>query len=205
MDKQTKRKLKAQIIESGLCKEVSKASRHNFVNGDRKPLSDLECLYGVSIIKEARAINQASYKRKQRVSHKIGSCIEAGQTLFLTLTFKDDVLAKTNEKTRRRYVTRFLKASSRVYVANIDYGGEKGREHYHALILGADIDYSPWHKYGAIKGEKVRTTDADREKVCKYVSKLSNHAMKVNDGLAPRLIYSRGSKSFVSFLLDPPF
>lgn len=199
---------KAEVLALDLHKEVAKASRQNFVQGDRTLLSHLEAIYGAERVKVARNINLANWKRKNRVLDKVGDMVRLGFCQFLTLTFRDDVLASTSRESRRRYVSRFLKCNCSVYVANIDYGddGNKraykdvqgvervstAREHYHALVVGDSIDYKAWHKYGAIKAEKVHSSDADCEKVSKYVAKLSNHAMKVNGGNAPRLIYSRG-------------
>lgn len=199
---------KAEVLALDLHKEVAKASRQNFVQGDRTLLSHLEAIYGVERVKVARNINLANWKRKNRVQDKIGDMVRLGFCQFLTLTFRDDVLSSTSKETRRQYVRKFLKRNCAVYVANIDFGddGHKrtykdaqgvervstAREHYHALVVGDSIDYKAWHKYGALKAEKVRDTEKDAEKVSKYVAKLSAHAMKVNGGNAPRLIYSRG-------------
>lgn len=200
--KQARNHCKALIIEQGLDKEVAKASRLNFANGDRSALEALESVYGVPLVKLSKQVTSARYKRKLRVQDRVSSLVSNGICLFLTLTFTDEVLSKTSEKTRRRYVGRFLKSQTAVYVANIDYGGKKGREHYHALALASNIDYSAWHCYGAIKGEVVKTTQADCTKVCKYVAKLSNHAMKFNDGVAPRLIYSREKEAIKELFKD---
>lgn len=114
-------------------------------------------------------------------------------TLFLTLTFTDSTLNSTNSLTRRKYVTRFLKENCIEYVSNIDFGGKKGREHYHALVLvNGKLDYKKW-KYGALNGKKVACSDTDIERTSRYVSKLSNHAIKETTKQS-RLIYSRNNK-----------
>lgn len=199
---QNRNKVKVQVIALGLDKEVAKASRQNFVDGDRSALDELEAIYGVERVKVARSLNHAKYKRKQRVSDRIGGYVTLGNCLFLTLTFTDAVLASTSEKTRRKYVTRWLKSQSPAYVANIDYGKENEREHYHAIAFSPHVDYKGWHKYGAIKGEEVKTESKDVTRVSKYVAKLSNHAMKVNDGVAPRLIYSRDKNAIKALFED---
>lgn len=205
MDKQTKNKLKCKLVEQGTCKEVAKASRHNFVTGDRSQLEELEEVYGFDIVKLARDINTSNYHRKQRIQKRIGWSVSSGNALFLTLTFTDEVLGRTKKDTRRQYVRRWLQKNCFAYVANIDFGGRNGREHYHALVFAGSVDYSTWHKYGAVKGEKVHCGHDDEERVCRYVAKLSNHAMKETCGVAPRLIYSRNVNAYKAYFLDPPF
>ena len=79
-----------------------------------------------------------------------------------------------------------------MYVANIDFGAQNHREHYHAVIQCKKIDASSWHKYGAIFIEKVRNNGIghDCERLSKYVSKLSNHAIKETTKRCS-LLYSR--------------
>ena len=107
----------------------------------------------------------------------------------LTLAFKSETFETTTEETRRLYVSRFLKSVSPHYVANIDYGKQNGREHYHAIVVGTDIDYSKWHKYGAIKGIKIRK-GSNPLQLSKYINKLSLHACK-STTRGKKLIYSR--------------
>lgn len=130
-------------------------------------------------------------RKAKKVRDKISDLVLSGKAIFITLTFTDKILAKTSVITRRRYVARYLKANSKNYVANIDFGAKKGREHYHALV-DSDIDFSNWYKYGAVKVERVRTSESDLARVSLYVSKLTNHALKVGEN-APRLIYSRST------------
>lgn len=131
-----------------------------------------------------------SKKRKaKKVKDKIKDLVMTDNAIFLTLTFNNDTLENTSFETRRRYIARYLKANSTKYVANVDFGGLKGREHYHAVV-DREIAFKDWHKYGAIKAERVNTQYVDSERVSRYVAKLSNHALKVK-GDVPRLIYSR--------------
>lgn len=133
---------------------------------------------------------QNSRKRKtKKVKQKITNLVQSEKAIFITLTFTDKVLSKTTPETRRRYVARYLKANAKNYAANVDYGGLNGREHYHAVVDN-ELDLSKWHKYGAIKVERVHTTENDLTRVAKYITKLTNHALKVK-GENVRLIYSR--------------
>ena len=146
---------------------------------------------------EALKINQANYKRQKTLKERIEKIIKTSKnTYFITLTFTDNVLESTSEKTRRRYITRYLKQFD-VYVANVDYGSKNDREHYHAVV-GTSKDIKEinqyWtKKYGFVKNEKVRINRKDNGiKLAKYVSKLSNHAIK-NTNKRNVIIYSRNT------------
>lgn len=142
--------------------------------------------------KECFKINQASYKRTNRLKQRIESMLLDGACLFLTLTFNDDTLANTTPKERRVAVSRYLKTFNCRYVANIDFGSKNHREHYHAVINCDNVNYALWRKYGNINGEKIRNKDikSDKTKLAKYICKLSNHAIKETTNRSS-LIYSR--------------
>lgn len=182
---------KALVLSSGLDKEVSRVKKSydnpidwvlwlHYFGEETRGLDNIDC---------ALRLNESKYRRAKRIRDKFSTMIEDGNAIFVTLTFSDKTLLKTSLLTRRRYVSRYLKRYSSFYVANIDFGGKNGREHYHALV-DKDLDLSNWHKYGAIKVERVHNTKNDVMAVSKYVSKLTNHALKV-EGIQPRLIYSR--------------
>ena len=148
--------------------------------------------YGSTTLKVANNLNQASYKRVARLKERIREAVESGSAYFITITFNNETLSKTNEKTRRLYITRWLKTLSPFYVANIDYGKTKGREHYHAVITSDKRPPKTW-TYGFIDILKVKTSDNDTKRVSKYISKLTNHAIK-HTTKSKRIIYSRKSK-----------
>lgn len=204
--------IKSFILVKGLDSEWALAHKA-FFKGDEKPLQDFRHKYGWDIFRVARNLNQSRYERYKNCKNKIGSIIEGGQAWFGTLTFTDEVLATTSAQTRRRYVSRQLKAVSSCYVANIDFGDKlknpdsNEREHYHFVLYSEqEPDLSNWTtNYGFIKVKKCGDAEKDIKKVCKYTAKLSHHALKastqkiLNDygevgiGAIPRLIYSRGS------------
>lgn len=138
----------------------------------------------------ALRINESKKRKSSKVREKIEELVFSGKAIFITLTFSNETLKNTSFETRRRYVARYLKQYSKNYVANVDYGAKNGREHYHAVVSN-DITFDNWYKYGAIHEERVRTKEDDLVRVSRYVSKLSNHALKVAN--APRLIYSRST------------
>lgn len=128
-----------------------------------------------------------SKKRKiQKVKSKISDIVLNNNAVFITLTFTDEVLARTSATTRRRYVSRYLKSQGCDYVANIDFSPDIEREHYHAVI-STRVDLKQW-KYGFSFAEKVRCHNNDLQRVSKYITKLTAHALKVS---STRLIYSR--------------
>lgn len=142
--------------------------------------------------KACENLNKAKRARSKRLSKKINKMLVVGECVFLTLTFEDGVLDSTKEETRRRYVTRYLKSQSDHYCANIDYGEENEREHYHAVVFGR-VDMEPWTKnYGFAYAEQVEFNGdvSTSDKLSKYVAKLTNHAIK-NTARNTRVIYSK--------------
>lgn len=137
-------------------------------------------------------MKESRRRKTKRVREKIEDLVINHNAVFITLTFNDDILGTTTEKTRRRYVSRYLKDNCSCYVANIDYGSGKGREHYHAVVSN-DIDFNWWTSHcGFIYAERVKPREDSKERVSRYITKLTNHALKVSD-ITPRLIYSRDS------------
>lgn len=136
---------------------------------------------------KAELLNNSKYKRKQRVQKKVSPIIQSHSGLFLTLTFTDEVLSSTQEHIRRKYVQRWCKANSSIYAANIDYGDKKAREHYHAVLQGDHVGKWP---YGFMKVQRIKVNGTSEEKLSKYITKLTNHAIKKTAQLK-RLIYSR--------------
>lgn len=207
--------VKASVLSTGQDKEFRQAHLLDFKEGTTKHTDEYKAVYGDELARTASNLNIARYKRKQRVEKRISLAHKLGKLIFLTLTFRDDVIAKTTPEKRRRYVARFLKRQCPDYVANIDFGNDgksrtftdkngniresTSREHYHALAQGEFIDLKKW-RYGFAYAERVPETNDDKEKCAKYVAKLTNHAMKVNGGKPPRFIYSRG-KNGEAFLL----
>lgn len=127
-------------------------------------------------------------KRTQRLRKRITKIIQC-DSLFLTFTFTDKVLANTNQETRQKYVKRFLNTISRNYVANIDFGKTNGREHYHAVCTVSEkVNYNAWN-YGALNGVKVRKS-SNTLALAKYINKFVHHATKEST-CKSRIIYSR--------------
>lgn len=196
--------LKSKVMQSGLHilqKKVSKSIyanyvlnaygvviKHDFTIDFANDMIDYQRKTNPIEWHEAEKINNAYYNRVKRLKRKIANMLENGNCIFLTFTFTDEVLQKTNADSRRQKVRRFLSQYNCDYVANIDFGRKNGREHYHALIQTDKVDYNAYD-YGALNGEKVRSIN-DFVKLAKYISKLTNHAIK-DTAKGSRMIYNR--------------
>jgi hypothetical protein len=173
--------------------ESQSTHEHGERNPELEALSDEVFFFlsdedNVAIWREAERINLAYYARVKRLKNRISEMLSQGRCYFLTLTFSDDTLDKTSEQTRRKYVTLFLKTLTDTYVANVDYGSQNGREHYHAVVLADSVNMTGWDRYGFSKAQKI-ASEADYVPVAKYISKLTNHAVKATTR-GCRAIYS---------------
>lgn len=200
------------LIINGQCSDINKYNRIKKTMDELRP--DYELIYDIYInfphlYHEIRKLHQSFKARRQRLRRNIEDMMTSGSTYFVTLTFNDETLNKTNEQTRRKYVTRFMDDRSLKYVGNIDYGDKNGREHYHVVFRSDDLDgihyiknckgkfhnidckqFIEWNKYGFFSIEKCSNGDLDKYRLSVYVSKLTNHAIK-NSTKQSRLIYSR--------------
>ena len=211
LSKEQKQLLKQIILENKLHCEVGDLSLKSYrlyqreVNGLYYPslknysfeklIKEKETFikkYGNTTLKIANNLNHASYKRVARLKERIKEAVESGSAYFITITFNPTTLENTNEQTRRKYVSRWLKSLTPFYVANIDYGEKNGREHYHAVITSDTRPPKSWN-YGFIDILKVNTTETDTKRISKYISKLTNHAIK-HTTKGKRIIYSRKLK-----------
>ena len=166
------------------------------LSGSNESMNDIEfdCIINNRIkeLNEVEKICNASIQRTKRLRKRIETILLNGDCLFLTLTFKDDVLNSTSDKQRRKAVATYLKLFNCMYVANIDFGAKNHREHYHAVIGCSSIDLSKWRKYGNVNVQRVRNNsiELNKKRLSKYICKLSNHAIKETTQRSC-LIYSR--------------
>lgn len=203
---------KSRILKTDLCKRINAIDR----NTHRDPLTlelvsspkveedyfNLLMEYSYKDIQEARKINNSRYNRSVRLRKKITKMLESGHCLWLTLTFSNSVFDNTNQDTRKQYVKRYLKSVCDTYIANIDYGSNKvykdrkgnirkatEREHYHAIVLKDYIDLESW-SFGVPFVEHIKVEYSTPKKIGKYISKLTNHAIKESTKRCA-IIYSR--------------
>lgn len=221
--------LKSVILVNGLDSEWASAHKAHY-KGDDKPLADFKAKYGSNIYRVSKNLNEARYHRYKKCQSKVGSIIEGDCAWFITLTFNDKTLNSTTALQRRHRVARQLKRLSKCYMANVDFGDKlknpdsNEREHYHGVIYSVnEPNFDFWRKrYGFVKVRKCGYDENDKKKVCKYVSKLSHHALKGSTvpkealvsplgeispltSKLPRLIYSRGAFQVIAkkYLVPP--
>lgn len=177
---------KAKILKSGLCSKVKKLDKlcYDLIANDKGcDIPFEEAMFcsengcDFKDMEEARLINASNVHRVKRLKERIERYLSMGQCIWLTLTFTDDTLDKTTKETRRRYVARYLKNQSQYYIANIDYGSDNEREHYHAVVVGDFVDMAKWC-YGFAYTERIKNHSKSSIKLSKYVSKLTAHAIK---------------------------
>jgi hypothetical protein len=185
--------LKVFLLQQGAHEEQNKLSKiafkEQFSLEDKIELKNqFNDIYGFNAYEVANQLNTSKYKKSKRIRIKTEKIIKENKAFFITITFRDDVLDTTSEKTRRVYVARWLKGISDTYVANVDYGKLKGREHYHAIIQAENIEKT-W-RYGFIDIKKVEPTWNSSKNLPLYVAKLSHHALKETTK-SKRIIYSR--------------
>lgn len=139
--------------------------------------------------------------RKHRCNYRIRYMLDKNidNCYFMTFSFNDETLSKLNEDSRRQYVRRYLSKYCSDYVANIDYGGQTEREHYHAIGIIKDLSIlmpgkvenvfnMAYYEKGFSSCIKIRNC-ADYTKLSSYINKITNHCFK--DTTSKRLIYSR--------------
>ena len=178
---------KSICIENEIPSLVSNFKKDIYLNNDGERLLNLfEAISRDNYLDCSNRLLDSKYRKYMRAREHISRIVLEGGSVFITLTFTDEVLKKTNANTRRKYVARFLKEQCTSYVANIDYSPEKHREHYHGLVSNR-VDMSKW-QYGFVFVEQVRVHDFDMKRIAQYITKLTAHAFKVN---STRLIYSR--------------
>lgn len=158
------------------------------------------------VVSECEKILHADLQRKTRLRHKIQEMFDkCPVVIFVTLTFSDDALVRSTPEHRREVVSRWFKdccpADPDIYVpymANIDFGKENAREHYHGLIGCRVPKYQLefWRNtYGKqVQLETVRCSVHDKHRLSSYVCKMTNHAIKETTKRS-HLIYSRKPKS----------
>lgn len=138
-----------------------------------------------SSLRDAQRIIDARKRKKSRYNKRLHEMAQCYDVLhFVTLTFSDEVLESTSERTRHRYVQQWLFENCRDYIANEDFGKQTGRHHFHAVVAFPKnlASVQPW-KYGFYKFKLVRMSD-DRAtyRLSGYLLKLVNHSGKIGTG-----------------------
>lgn len=147
-------------------------------------VSDIHSCHSIdetTVIHDLRQLSN-NYKQKQFRNNKKVAFLLTSPCVFLTLTWNDKTLSETNETTRRRYVKQYLNSLGVYYLGNIDYGDEKGREHYHALVQCETVDITVWRNLhnSSINVKRIKTDRVKSNNLTRYILKLSNHSCKTS-------------------------
>lgn len=122
------------------------------------------------------------YKRIKRFIEENYSF--SNNNYFITFTINDNYI-----NLKRNTYLKHLKAifKDKVAILNTDYGALNERLHFHAICFDIDnTDFLHAWSYGFTNAKLIRKFE-DKVKLAKYVSKLCNHAIKVNS----HIIYYR--------------
>lgn len=146
---------------------------------------------------EYKDYDLALQRQKERYYKRVKTMIKTNKErcFFLTFTFNDATLKNTNEKTRLRYIKKFLNEQANNYVLNIDYGEKNEREHYHAFIMAKyKMVVVNDYKIGYIKIKKLTNAKRFKNTIKKSSAvKLTEHAFKKTTQNT-KIIYSRQLK-----------
>lgn len=155
---------------------------------------------GQEVVEKAFKRAHADSNINTRLRSRIEFMLNMGDCVFLTFTFTDDSLNRYDTEYLRLCVRRYLNLYTTLYVANVDYGKENGRIHFHAIGLASRVNLKAW-TFGALNVQKVRK-GSNPLQLARYVSKLANHALK-DTTRRERLIYSRDFEKIMKKFQKP--
>lgn len=136
---------------------------------------------------------KADEMRKYRTIKHILSIIKNYDAISLCFSFSDETLQKTNEKTRLFYIKKYLNDFAKDYILNKDYGGNNGREHYHAIARPKyKIFLSKFYTLGNMTFTKIHSAKygAINTDIKTMANRFYNHATKQTTN-GSRLIFAR--------------
>lgn len=195
--------LKCLVDEIDICEVIGQDSAQRIAIDNTA--KNIDCTS-----EELKAFQQMQHAKKvkaKRMEQDILKALSKGYGyMFATLTFEYKYINDREPRTRREYVKKYLKQFDG-YIANIDYGSDNGREHYHAIVfmksekldhLETEVhrnkknkmnhyikqDQLPKWKYGISSFEKEyksikKLKDNSPRKLSNYIAKINNHSLKV--------------------------
>lgn len=124
-------------------------------------------------------LNRNRSAKKRRCREKLEKMfINYDYVYFMTYQLYDNEL-KLNDQVQRRKVRNWLKGKSLQFALNVDYGELKERKHFHALF-GTNTKISYKSLPSNITLRKVPNKLDDKDRLSKYCTKLSAHAVKLS-------------------------
>lgn len=149
-----------------------------YLNGIKKDRAIDE--YGEVMWDCARLLVEAKKRRKYRILKYLEPIKDKSViSYFVTLDFRSEALELAYNE-RKKEVTQYLRSQFDHGVANVDYGSQYGREHFHAICWNdcafEQPDLSRW-KLGDHPDCRIV---ADADDTVDYMLKLVNHSLKIN-------------------------
>lgn len=167
------------------------------INGQLMPAGIADFDYFKPLTKEqvieCENIRCARKKQRQKIENHIDYLFRKNYKLyFVTFNFNDDAL-KLKANTRKQKVRRLLSQCDD-YILNIDYGKENEREHYHAIIAFKENNHETYkndykkikikqfdsYNLGFYDVQEIRREGKSKEKLARYITKLTSHSIKVS-------------------------
>lgn len=149
------------------------------------PAYDVNTFYDVVLQNHKVAIFKMQHRIRDRIQHMLNT---NENVFFITMTFDDNHLPKSNDDKIKSIddVIQFMKSNNvSAFVANVDYGKDNGRFHWHAVAQSVyDFSHIHWTQ-GAVNFKRVPKTQIPL-KLSRYLVKLQRHAVKITD---PVMIY----------------
>lgn len=164
-----------ELKENLILKLINKYNQQDYNDQEQMKKIIEYCLQGKLDNKIYRTIYN-TMKKKANKTYRLRKLIkkmfeEYEEPIFITLTFDEK---NVNMKQHRKRIQEYLNKQCEYYVANIDYGKENERMHYHA-VGSNKIDPTSW-KYGNCDVKKIHTKN--EKALSEYITKLSQHATK---------------------------
>jgi hypothetical protein len=149
----------------------------------KHPYFDIDTVYSKVLENHKKAIWKLQHRISDRVQHMIEN---QSNVYFLTFTFNDKNLPLNDTQKIKSGNTLhdfMMNNGVSMYVANIDYGKENGRFHWHAVALSENPFSHEFWKMGAVNFKKVPKSSIPL-KLTRYLIKLKRHATKITDPIA---------------------
>lgn len=142
---------------------------------------------GVVMEEDKRLYNilNARYNKISRIKKRFYYLVVRYKYIwFITFTLNDDNLDKCY-RTHKNAMRKVLDNYDFKYILNVDYGKKNERLHYHCILAtNSDVDLDIFCKYnytlGFTKSILCNTYTDDINRLCKYIDKLCNHALKTS-------------------------
>lgn len=124
------------------------------------------------------------YSKRYRIRKKL---LKWKEIYFITLTLDNENINKAN-RTIYDKIKKIFKEKN--YIAVEDYGKTTNRKHYHVMV-DEKTELKNW-TYGFYLQLKVNNKVSDRERLTKYITKLTNHNIKKG---VKKIIYGHRTKT----------